>query len=275
MQKTLTAAVFAAALGVSGAACAADLNAARSMKDPAAYMPANTWAGFYLGVNGGYGWGAKSTMTVSAYEDGDDWANTNSARVLPEGGFGGGQIGYNVQRDRFVFGIEADIQTANISDHWSSEAVSIDGDVVTDATAKASLNWFGTVRGRIGYSIGNSLLFATGGLAFGGVKDSLTHSVWDYYTDGATASASKNTTLTGYVVGGGIETALSPSWSVKAEYQYIDLGSTTLSTNSDITYGVDPVYTDNGNASVKVDHTYHTVRVGLNYRLAQPYEPLK
>ena len=75
------------------------------------------------------------------------------------------------------------------------------------------------------------------------------------------------------MVGGGVETALTPSWSVKAEYQYINLGSTNLSTADDgFSYGAG---TGNGDASAKFDHIYHTARLGLNYKINQPYEALK
>ena len=65
---------------------------------------------------------------------------------------------------------------------------------------------------------------------------------------------------------------LTPSWSVKAEYLYIDLGSTTLYNDFGHITRTD---TDAGDASVKVDHTYHTARVGLNYKIGPVYEPLK
>jgi outer membrane immunogenic protein len=248
-----------------------------SMKDGPMYDGFPNWAGFYVGVNGGYGWGTKSAITNNATEDGFA-TDTATNRLAPDGGFGGGQLGYNLQRDRFVFGIEADIQGADIRDKAFSEAVSWNGNVVNDVSAKTALNWFGTLRGRLGYTFGTSLLYATGGLAFGGVRDSLSQSVYSYNAEGGrTDPAPKNTTLTGYVLGGGLETALTPSWSLKTEYQYIDLRSTSLSTTNDLPYGCDVTCTgtDNGNASVKIDHTYHTVRVGLNYKINQVYEPLK
>lgn len=277
MQKILAAAAFAAAFGICGAADAADLNGG-SMKDAPAYMPANVWTGFYIGVNGGYGTSSNSsTLDTYAYHDWDTTSGTGSATLTTEGGFGGGQIGYNVQHDRLVFGIEADIQGSDIKGSKSSEADNGDGDLITDARVTSNLDWFGTLRGRAGYLFGNTLVYATGGLAFGGVKDTLTGTVTRTWGDGTTVplSASKDNTLTGYVVGGGIETPLWPAWTLKAEYQYIDLGATTLSSSNSISYGYYDYYTDTGSASVKVNHTYNTIRLGLNYKLNQPYEPLK
>ena len=114
-----------------------------------------------------------------------------------------------------------------------------------------NLDWFGTVRGRVGYAVGAALLYGTGGLAFGGVDDKL--------TVGGTTKAD-NSTKTGYAAGGGVEYAFNPAWSGKVEYQYINLGTDTVV---------------NGSDSANFDHDYNTVRVGLNYHILPGYEPLK
>ncbi len=72
---------------------------------------------------------------------------------------------------------------------------------------------------------------------------------------------------TGYVVGGGIEYALSPAWSVKAEYQFIDLGKDSLS--------VDAVAPTKYVGELDADHSYSTVRLGVNYHVLPYFEPLK
>ena len=245
-----------------------------SVKDGPMYDAVPSWSGFYAGVNGGYAWGAVSSrLNASATDITAATAQAVSSKLWTDNGFGGGQLGYNLQRDRFVLGVEADIQGGSIAGRTHSEAVS--SNITTDAWARSTLDWFGTVRGRAGYAYGGSLVYATGGFAFGGARDSLSQSV---NSGAAINSASANATLTGYVVGGGVETALTPSWSVKAEYQYINLGSTNLSTANDgIAYtpcGV-TTCTGNGDASAKFDHIYHTVRLGLNYKINQPYEALK
>jgi outer membrane immunogenic protein len=250
------------------------------MKDAPYYDAVPNWTGFYLGVNGGYGWAAQSTRLNDSAIEASLAAVNASSKLSAEGGFGGGQLGYNLQRDRFVFGVEADIEGASIGGKTGTEAVALSGRVITDAWAKSTLDWFGTLRGRAGYAIGGTLLYATGGFAFGGVRDRLNQAVTSSNA-AATAydSAGSNTTATGYVVGGGFETAITPSWSLKAEYQYIDLGSTLLSTataNTDLRYECQAgTCSDNGNASAKFHHIYNTVRIGLNYKVNQPYEPLK
>lgn len=246
-----------------------------SAKDAPMYDAVPNWTGFYLGVNGGYGWGAaRSTLSTAAIDNGVLITALppagDTSKFWTSGGFGGGQLGYNLQRDRFVFGIEADIQSADITGKAFSESVT--GNITTDAWVKSRLDWFGTVRGRLGYSYGGSLIYATGGFAYGGVRDSLIQTV------NATAAGSdgRNATLTGYTVGGGLEYALTPVWSVKAEYQYINLGTVNLAASNDVVYGsgID-TGTGTGSSSAKLDHTYHTVRLGLNYKINQVYEPLK
>jgi outer membrane immunogenic protein len=208
--------------------------AAGGYKDGPAYVGVN-WSGFYVGANGGYGWNDHS-----------------DAPLDPAGGFGGGQIGYNWQgawHPNLVFGIEADFQGAGISDTVtlsSSEA---------SLSVKSELEWFGTVRARAGYTFGNALLYGTGGFAYGSVKGTLTAR-----SGGASGSISNSKTETGWVAGGGIEYKLSPSWSAKAEYQFLSLDAS----DGPLLGGGD---SDRSEIS--------TVRVGVNYFVGSGYEPLK
>jgi outer membrane immunogenic protein len=275
--KTLRMPLIAAFAFAAFPALAADMYSG-GLKGAPAYVVPSVWSGFYLGVNGGYGWGAQSsTLDTYAFHDYNNNEGFGAAKLSTEGGFGGGQIGFNVQRDRLVFGIEADIQGADIGGNKISVAIDdpIDTDVTTSAQVKSRLDWFGTLRGRLGYSFGSSMVYATGGLAFGSINDTLTGTVTSVHgADWAPLADSNTSTQTGYTVGGGFETMLTPSWSVKAEYQYIDLGSTTLYDVNGVLVP-DTLFIDAGDASIKVDHTYHTARVGLNYKLNPVYEPLK
>jgi outer membrane immunogenic protein len=203
------------------------------------------WAGFYAGVNGGAGWSADNDLfAVSPVFNG----------LNPSGGFGGGQIGYNWQGAWFgpsiVLGIEADIQGSGIEDQQTVQGVGF----------KSSLDWFGTVRGRLGYTMGSSLLYATGGFAFGGVDNEIT-------AGGQTAKSS--TTGTGYAIGGGWEYKFNPAWSVKAEWQYINLGR-----NDPTLAGVN-ICTAPGSPFKCQDDTFSIVRAGINYHIRPAYEPLK
>jgi outer membrane immunogenic protein len=296
-----SACVFAIAAAGIGSALAADAytpQAARGYKDGPAYGPATSWTGFYIGINGGYGWSAgKGEAKANAFDDDtlinptpfsiiraaagpNQFSNSSQAGFDRNGGFAGGQIGYNWQQGHLVFGLEADLQGSGIAGkaRTSVEADPSEApDVVTSVNAHSSLDWFGTVRGRLGYAFDQTLLYATGGFAFGGVKDRLT-SFTDFNNglnnNPPAASASSDGIRTGYVLGGGLEYALTPAWSLKGEYQYINLGSSSLSTapaeNQDLSGG-----SDSGSGSLKVDHTYHTVRISLNYHVLPAYEPMK
>jgi|SRR5208337_2231931 len=193
-------------------------------KDGPAYAEVN-WSGLYAGANAGYGWSA------------------NTDYLDPTGAFGGAELGYNFQRGHIVFGVEADFEGAGISD--------------SNAYAKSEMNWFGTVRGRLGYTFDRALVYATGGFAYGNVENSdvIPHV-------GAPSTVFSNSeTQTGWVVGGGLEYKLAPNWSGKIEYQYLDLAASDWKHVLGL-----------GN---ETDTQVHTVRVGLNYFFNSAYAPLK
>ncbi len=244
-------------MGLVPAANAADMYSAPAgpggYKD--LYVPLPAWTGFYVGVNGGYAFNKDSDNLVATSRFGTGIF----AGAKPEGGFGGGQIGYNFGSfgfgPQFVFGVEADIQGAGIDDtRRSGPSAGVTADVRTN------IDWFGTVRGRLGYAFDRTLVYATGGFAFGNVERGATAIV-----PAVGAFLRKNDTETGYAVGGGIEHKFMPNWSVKLEYQYINLGDTTLT----------GVGLGTGLATNSITTDFHTVRVGLNYRIGQSYEPLK
>jgi outer membrane immunogenic protein len=181
---------------------------------PVSYVEPAIWEGAYVGVNGGYGW-------------------SNSNFNEPDGAFGGGQIGYNWQRGRIVFGLEGDIQASDIN---ASSAVPF-------GTSRTDIDWFSTVRGRLGFASGPWLFYGTGGVAFADVNNRV---------DVAPNLTLHNSdTQVGYAVGGGVEWAFAKNWSAKAEYLYLGLGDDTLS---------------GGGNKVRVNNDIQTVRVGLNYR---------
>ncbi len=248
----------ASVIALTATANAADLGSYKG--GPASYASIN-WSGLYGGVNAGYGDGTAKTTVENSYGTSTNGGYGDQSKSFDStGGIGGGQIGYNVQNGRVVFGVEADLDASGISGTDTNTLVL--GSTTSTAKGKGELNYAGTLRGRVGYTFGNALVYATGGLAFGDATDSLTWS-------GAAKGVSKSSTLTGYVLGAGTEYAISPAWSVKAEYQYIDLGSTSLSEAGSSVNGhpVDAKFTD--------DHTYNTVRVGLNYHVGAGFDPLK
>jgi outer membrane immunogenic protein len=264
MKKTLLAAMLALACGNELAAASDFGYGGGYYPGPAAsggmsfvgMMP--LWTGFYAGANGGGAWAANSkdiAFTVDGqFLDSSRGPNTS-------GGFGGGQAGYNwrglIFGPRFVAGIEADIQGAGID----SENFGITRSGLLLFRTHQSLDWFGTLRGRIGIACDPALFYFTGGFAFGGVQNSA------ILSDGVQSVAvSGSDTLTGYSIGGGIEYAFNSAWSLKAEYQYINLGSEAVTAAIPGTPLL--LRADNFNESV------HTLRVGLNWRVNSGLVPL-
>jgi outer membrane immunogenic protein len=209
-----------------------------------------SWTGWYAGVNGGGAW-ANHKQLVDPTEP--------FGGISPSGGFGGGQIGYNWQgiwHPHLVLGVEADIQGAGIS---------ASGTDVFTRTYKSDLDFFGTVRGRAGYATDNTLLYFTGGFAFGGLRK---------FTDDFIFPAGQkfDGTATGYVLGGGVEYKFNPAWSVKVEYQYLNFGKNDPCDAKSNCFAGDVI---NGGGPGQKDDDYHTVRVGLNYHFVPGYLPLK
>lgn len=250
-----------AALGMSGAALAADLPS-RVVAPPPVMAPIFTWTGFYLGVNSGYAWQSQSASCSDI--DGTycppDLTGFSpyygvSLGAKPHGAIYGGQIGYNWQMNSgFVLGLEADLsgffQMSDTRTHVES----------TDyfQTSQTKYDLLGTVRGRLGYAWGPALLYVTGGFAWANVKDNFT----EYYTpDGTSYGVNGSNNGTGWTVGGGMEYMFAPRWSLKTEYLYASLGSNTV----DIT----PAYFQDagrtGDVFAKNRHNLNIFRSGINY----------
>ena len=212
--------------------------------------PMWTWTGFYIGANGGYGWSPANTVSLT------NPPLTVNGVVGPgsaTGGFGGGQVGYNWQIGAFVLGAEADVQGASIKGSSGNLVIDPAGDV---ALSNQNLNFFYTVRGRAGLAFDRALVYFTGGFAGGTVNDTIL--VTNPAVPGTSATLVDSTSRSGYVLGGGLEYAFDRHWSLKGEYQYLNLGSGILS---------GPVLPGPGTiTSTSVKDTFQTVRGGINFR---------
>jgi outer membrane immunogenic protein len=177
-----------------GAQCAfaADLSLAPLYKAPPAQVTqAYNWTGFYIGANGGGGWGH------SYWDANATGMNLSGAQV-------GGTAGYNWQSGNAVFGLEGDLDWSNLKGSATT--------TLCPFGCNTSDTWLSTVRGRAGYAFGGVLPYVTGGLAVGDIRA------------GFPGFATASTTNAGWTVGGGIEVALPGNWSAKAEYLHVDLG---------------------------------------------------
>ena len=238
-----------AALGLSSAAYAADLPLPVEEVPFVPTVDAFSWTGAYVGVNLGYSFGRDDD--VGLFDEDNGGFQGDVGTLNPDGIFGGLQIGYNQQWDRFVGGVEADWQ-------WSSQEEDLEfGDfegnngVLYSGRANSDQDWFGTLRLRGGVAFDRVFLYGTGGLAFGNREYTLEVQETGDGGDGADIDADESVDF-GYVLGAGAEFALTNNVTAKAEYQFIDLEDEDFAEEGD--FGTDP--------SV----SFHTVRVGVNYK---------
>jgi len=221
--------------------------------------PAWTWTGFYTGLNLGYGWGSSNVNATFIDSGTGAVLNTAGTTVHPAGILGGGQVGYNWQSGNWVTGLEADIQgTGQRGSGTIFCPAGVCAVLPVTASITEKLDWFGTVRGRLGWTVTpETMVYATGGLAYGELNDSgsITNGV---ITDGFSFSK----TSLGWTAGGGVEGHLTGNWTWKVEYLFLTLdepSGTALTTIPSGRVGTtntifDPIFTDN------------IVRAGLTYK---------
>lgn len=279
MKNFIRGAIAALVVGSVGAAYAADLP---HYKAPPPPPPAFTWTGLYGGVNIGYAFGDSSRET-----GGLGYLNAGALQAAPFGSAwsvgqdlhgvaGGGQLGYNYQFSPWlVLGVEADIQATDAVSHSNTAIGLVDGAGPHMMTMNSTKNvdWFGTVRGRVGFtlpSMPNLMAYGTGGFAYGQVINNVGFAD-NFVAAGISAVGHgyHDSTRFGWAAGGGVEWSPSafPAWSLKAEYLYVDLGSTTA-TSVPLNGGFPaligptaPVFAATHSSPTR----FHTVRAGVNW----------
>lgn len=284
-------------------ASAADL--APKTKAPAPVVAVYDWTGFYIGGNVGYSWGRSSSTQSFIDTTSGAILNSNTFKFDMDGVIGGGQLGYNWQKDNWVFGLEGDIQGS--AQKGNGNAICPGGPATSTTTTAAAVNglctvghigdtapfnvaalpvtnnlsekleWFGTVRGRVGPTVTPTILaYVTGGLAYGEVR--ATNTVTGTNLVGAQgvntpptlvgvlASSTNSSTRVGWTVGVGVEGVVSGNWTAKLEYLYVDLGNVSGSF-------VTPIIAPSGSfvtSSYSSHITDNILRVGFNYRWGGP-----
>jgi outer membrane immunogenic protein len=274
MQKRFL--LLGAACLVSTGAAAADLTVIEP--EPIYSTPLYDWNGFYAGVNGGYGGGVfehpfqlngpepEGEVIIELAEPlpGQIVLATGSADVTAGGFVGGAQIGYNWQfSDDFLIGLEADIQASTIDGRVSLTITDESGELggaTLDADLGTKLDWFATIRPRIGWVNDRFVVYATGGLAWGQTTSSITADISAMMGSEALIDESVTNDRFGWTVGAGIEYALTDTITLKTEYLYTDLGSEEI---LNVNFGEGEVpYTFSADSTV----AFHTVRAGLNFQ---------
>ena len=232
LEHVLAGAAFGA-LGLGCPAMAADI----PLKAPL-LRPAFDWSGFYIGGHTGYGRGSSfATLTDPAF--------TTTSSVV-SGLIGGVQAGYNYRLSSgLLFGVEADLTFPN---YLPTNHV-----VAKFATARSDLeerwDYFGTVRGRVGYTSGPWLAYATGGFAWGGERFLNTPT-------GVDVEEKHINVRPGWAAGAGLEYAFAPHWSVKLEYLYAQFGKADVRFPSGAQY----------NSTLD----FQQIRIGLNRKVDWP-----
>lgn len=229
---------------------AADLPARRAPIPSVAAVPLFTWTGFYVGVNAGYGFsGSNSGFDDPTY-------GTVTGSTGSDGGFlGGGQVGFNYQLTPgfgLVLGVEADLQAADLRRTGATYGIG----TMPYYDVGPSLDWFGTVRGRIGYAMDRFLVYGTGGLAYGGGSTNTSFaSVYPYTLS--------DSTRTGYAVGGGVEYALTQNITAKIEGLYVNLDRGNGSGTTYYDAGTNAYY-----GTGKTSEDFGVIRAGLNFKFS-------
>lgn len=233
---------------LTGTAFAADLR--MPVKAPPAPVVPFLWTGCYIGGNAG--------GVIARFREEISLTGVFLESSGRETGFiGGGQVGCNWQHSpNWVLGFEGDINYADVERSRSFAFTSAGEDAI--GTQATKLQWLGTLRGRIGPTWDRAYLYATGGLAIGGVKSSVTA------TDvaGATHAGSVSDTRVGWTAGAGFEYAFTRTISGKLEYLHFDLGH--VSHQVVVVSGFNAVPTP-WTASARVSGD--VIRAGLNFKL--------
>ena len=268
MKKLLVSSVAAFLVAASGAAFAADLPSRRVAPSAPIFVPPSfTWTGFYAGLNAGYAFGASNEAKTNGTTG---FSNLIAPGIAPgalkvdgSGFIGGGQIGYNVQMNQLVFGVETDIQYVDNKKSSSFIGAPILGTQL-NTTAQSELRYLGTLRARVGFvPVDRFLVYATGGLAYGDVRT--TTSVSGVQAPALSWAGSKSDTKVGYTVGAGVEYAITNNWTLKGEYLYYDLGKQNVAATGNA--AVRAVAALNGvDYLSRVDTKGHIVRAGVNYK---------
>ena len=215
---------FAAALGIAVLAAAPAYAADVVFQEPPApqpsapmdFAPIATWTGPYAGLQFGYGFSGR----VNSPAFSPDISNT-------DGWFGGAFVGYNLQHDMFVYGVEGDI---NYSRFTGSSA---------GGTSESGLE--GSLRARAGVAVTDDiLLYGTGGLAA------------QRLTVNPAGTSGDTQAMIGWTVGAGMDARLTDQVFGRVEYRYTDYA------NRNFNFGT-------GTASVNDRNHRVGVGIGINF----------
>ena len=155
------------------------------------------------------------------------YSGSNSAKA--SSWLAGARGGYNWQQGSWVYGFETDISLTNLKSDMNGGLVANFPicDITATANTTGTVDWYGTARGRVGWTSGQFLFYGTGGLAYGKVNLNSNFIDPDPGVD-PSSNLQQSSIRTGWVAGGGIEYMLRPNVLLNLAYQYVDLGTANL-----------------------------------------------
>jgi len=267
---------FAGAMALMGGAFAAE-----PLPPPPPLPPPFSWDGFYIGVTTGYALATQNFNDLNSFNALPQTGVGGSQQFKSSGFIGGGTLGYNWQAGSFVYGLETDFSGLT---NRNDTSLSIPGACFQGnfqfSPAKCGygwqysnrVSWLWTVRPRIGLAVDRALIYFTGGFALAGVQNGF-WSIGSCGPGGCTGAepffaVSNSSARIGFAVGGGVEYALTPNWTIKGEALYVDLQSSNAAF-SPILVGqahFPVILLDGSPFNIRWDNSLVVVRAGLNYK---------
>lgn len=231
-----------------------------AVKAPPAPVPAAApvpiWTGYYIGLNAGYAWGQNATTCTFATGVGSPCEGIAFPDLKSRGGLFGAEIGANWQFQNWVVGAAVDWSALDL--HADEFFPSVDAGKANQIASR--YDWLGTARGRVGYAVGQSLFYGTGGLAVGRVNNVYENEI--NTSNGGYFSTASN--RTGWTIGAGWEYRVTQNWGVKLEYLHVDLGSTNLDISAAATNG--NTGGSPGSSVLHFSNAFDVVRAGVNFK---------
>jgi outer membrane immunogenic protein len=218
--------------------------------------PAYNWSGFY----GGFHFGAGVVDSDVVYVTGTtSFPPGTTASFHQEGLFIGSQIGFNWQfHPNFLVGIEADASAADLyGRHVQPSVVNLGVTAYTDS----NIDWMSTATGRLGYVANNWVFYGKGGWGWAHFNS---HSNTRNAAGVLTTTTDGDETRGGWLGGVGVEWGFAPNWTVKAEYNYLDLGTDRVTRT--VTFTTNPVGLPLGTGLLRDSDTHiQTVKIAFSY----------
>lgn len=223
------------------------------------------WTGFYVGAHTGGALGASNFSDpygASLYGD----------KVRTPGYLVGAQAGYNWQApgSNWVVGIEGD--ASFLTGEGTGTCYAATG-TLTSSNCRARPDFGATLTARLGYATGpagRTLFYGKGGAA-------VLHNRLDATTNFGfgvfpITTVRSSPTTWGWTLGAGVEQALSPAWSLKLEYDYLDFGKASFRSPASFSTSTAGFFVTVPSAPASVRQTAQEVKIGLNYRIgADPW----